>query len=230
MSTYIEDLDLDAYGNILIEVSAEFGEGIFVNLEHEETMSGLQTVWKMQNQSRRNTTACSGYQGAIPVAESVAAAISGDARVVEARLVQREHAPSYRDMPIKGDRGKDLKKLLLAGLLVFSCNAKAEWLEYLTAANGDVFFYDSARVQKEGDLVTVWSRIRYKTSVMAASSYQRFIRIDCSAYSETTLQSTFFIDKDWTTPAMATDTKEKPKKGIATDSATERLANIVCKA
>lgn len=123
-----------------------------------------------------------------------------------------------------------MKQLLLTGLLVFSCNVKAEWLEYLTAANGDVYFYDSARVEKAGDVVTVWSRTRYKTSVMAASSYQRFIRIDCLANSETTLQSTFFIDKDWATPAMATDTKEKPKKGIAADSATQRLADILCKA
>ena len=123
-----------------------------------------------------------------------------------------------------------MKRLLLVGLLAFSCNAKAEWLEYLTAANGDVFFYDSARVHKAGDLVTVWSRIRYKTSVMAASSYERFIRIDCSAYSETTLQSTFFTDKNWSTPAMATDTKEKPEKNIAADSATQRLADLLCKA
>lgn len=125
--------------------------------------------------------------------------------------------------------GTDLKKLLLAFLLSFSANAMAAWVEYLTAANGDVFFYDSSRVQKQGDIVTVWSRIRYKTSVMAASSYQRFVSIDCSAYSATTLQSTFYIDKDWTTPAMATDTKEKPKKDITANSATERLANILCK-
>jgi hypothetical protein len=105
----------------------------------------------------------------------------------------------------------------------------AAWVEYLTAPNGDVFFYDSARVQRQDGIVTAWSRIRYKTSVMAASSYQRLVRIDCSAYTATTLQSTFYIDKDWTTPAMATDTKEKPKKDIAANSATERLANILCK-
>lgn len=43
---YIQDLELDAHGNILIEAGAELGEGIFVNLEHEETMGGLQTVWR----------------------------------------------------------------------------------------------------------------------------------------------------------------------------------------
>ena len=105
----------------------------------------------------------------------------------------------------------------------------AEWVEYSISANGDVFFFDSERVQKNGSLVNVWNRIRYKSSVMGASSYQSLIKIDCSEYSETTLQSTFYIDKNWTTPAMATDAKEKPKKYIKANSATERLANILCK-
>ncbi|MCG8378330.1 MAG: hypothetical protein MI865_02520 [Proteobacteria bacterium] len=105
----------------------------------------------------------------------------------------------------------------------------AEWVEYFTRANGDTFFFDNARVQKRDTLLNVWNRIRYKSSVMAASSYQSFLKIDCSDYSETTLQSTFYIDKDWTTPAMATDTKERPKKYIEADSATERLANMLCK-
>ena len=104
----------------------------------------------------------------------------------------------------------------------------AEWVEYSTGANGDVFYFDDARVQKDGNLVNVWNRIRYKTSVMGASSYQSFIKIDCSEYSETTLQRTFYSDKNWTTPAMATDVKKKPKMSINANSSTERLADIVC--
>ena len=121
-----------------------------------------------------------------------------------------------------------MKTLLLILLLTFSCNTMAEWVEYSTMANGDVFFFDNARVKMNGTLITVWNRVRYKTSVMGASSYQSFMRIDCSEYSETTLQSTFYIDKNWTTPAMATDTKEKPKVNIKANSATEVLANILC--
>ena len=104
----------------------------------------------------------------------------------------------------------------------------AEWVEYSTRANGDVYFFDKARVQKNGNLVNVWNRIRYKTSVMAASSYQSLIKIDCSEYSETTLQSTFYTDKNWTTPAMATNTREKPKVFIKANSASERLADNLC--
>ena len=122
-----------------------------------------------------------------------------------------------------------MKKLLLIFLLTFSCNTMAEWVEYSTRPNGDVFFFDNARVQKNGNLIEVWNRVRYKTSVMAASSYQSFIRIDCAEYSETTLQSTFYTDKNWTTPAMATNTKAKPKVDITANSATEQLANILCK-
>ena len=113
-------------------------------------------------------------------------------------------------------------------LLTFPCNAMAEWVEYSTAASGDVFYFDNARVQKDGDLVNVWNRVRYKSSVMGASSYQSFISIDCSEHSETTLQRTFYTDRDWTTPAMATDTKKKPKVYMDANSATQRLANILC--
>jgi hypothetical protein len=104
----------------------------------------------------------------------------------------------------------------------------AEWVEYSTGTNGDVFYFDDARVQKDGNLVSVWNRIRYQTSVMGAASYQSFMRIDCSEYSESTLQSTFYTDKNWTNPAMATNTKKKPKLSINENSATQRLANILC--
>ena len=120
--------------------------------------------------------------------------------------------------------------LLLLFLLMptFSGNAMAEWVEYSTAANGDVFYFDNARVQKDGNLINVWNRVRYKSSVMGASSYQSFISIDCSEDSETTLQRTFYSDRDWTTPAMATDTKKKPKVYMDANSATKRLADMLC--
>ena len=122
-----------------------------------------------------------------------------------------------------------LKKLLPILLLTFSCNTMAEWVEYSTRANGDVFFFDDTRVQKNGNLVNVWNRIRYKSSVMGASSYQSLIKIDCAEYSETTLQRTFYTDKNWTTHAMATDTRKKPKLPINANSATQSLADILCK-
>lgn len=122
----------------------------------------------------------------------------------------------------------NLIKLLPIFLLTFSCDAVAEWIEYSTRANGDVFFFDNARVQENGNLVNVWNRVRYKSSLMGALSYQSFMKIDCSERSETTLQSTFYTDKNWTTPAMATNTRAKPKLSINANSATERLADLLC--
>ncbi len=122
-----------------------------------------------------------------------------------------------------------MKKIALIFLLTFSSNSMAEWVEYSARANGDVFFFDNARVQKNGSQISVWNRTRYKTSVMGASSHQSLLKIDCSEHSETTLQSTFYSDKNWTTPAMATNTKAKPKKSISANSATEQLANILCR-
>ena len=113
-------------------------------------------------------------------------------------------------------------------LFTFSCGAMADWVEYATRSNGDVFSFDAARVQKADDQVNVWSRIRYKTSVMGAASQQSHLEIDCTEQSEKTLQSTFFSDKAWTTPAMATNTRPKPSKKIKSNSATEQLAELLC--
>ena len=124
---------------------------------------------------------------------------------------------------------RNLKLILFIFLLSFPSHAMAGWIEYSTQPNGDVFFFDDARVEKNGNHIRVWNRVRYKTSLMGAASYQSFLRIDCSQFSQITLQSTFFSDKDWAVPAMATNTKPKPQKPIVANSALARLANIVCK-
>jgi len=105
----------------------------------------------------------------------------------------------------------------------------AEWIEYSTRSNGDVYFYDNARVEKKGDHISVWTRVRYKRSVMASSSYQSFLRLDCSENSEAVLQSTFYTDSDWNKKAMATNTNAKPEEVIKPNSATEQLVKILCK-
>ena len=122
-----------------------------------------------------------------------------------------------------------MKQALSILLLFLSSNVMAEWTEYSTRPNGDVFFYDTARVEKNGSLISVWTRVRYKRSVMAASSYQSLLRLDCSENSETVIQSTFYTDKDWNTPAMATNTNVKPAISIKENSATGQLVNILCK-
>jgi len=122
-----------------------------------------------------------------------------------------------------------MKQLLLMFLLTCSCNLMAEWVEFSTKANGDVYFFDDTRLERNGSQINVWTRIRYKTSVMAASSYQSNIRLDCTEKSETTLQSTFYTDKNWNTPAMATNFNAKPKKKVQTNSATWQLVAILCK-
>jgi len=104
----------------------------------------------------------------------------------------------------------------------------AEWVEYSTRPNGDVFFFDNERVEKNGNQISVWTRVRYKTSVMGASSYQSLLSLNCTEKSETELQSTFFSDDNWHKPAMATNTNAKPKKLVEPNSATDRLVNMLC--
>lgn len=122
-----------------------------------------------------------------------------------------------------------MKTLLSLFLLTFSCSALAGWVEFSTKSNGDVFYFDDARVEKNGNEISVWTRVRYKTSVMAASSYQNLLRLDCTENSETIVQSTFFTDKNWSKPAMATNTNAKPKTYVKENSPTEKLMRILCK-
>jgi len=122
-----------------------------------------------------------------------------------------------------------MKPILTVLLLAFSGTAVAEWVEYATKSNGDVYFYDTERIEKSGDQLNVWTRVRYKRSVMAASSYQSLLKLDCSENSETILQSTFYTDKNWHKPAMATNARAKPTTSIKPDSATAQLVDILCK-
>jgi len=122
----------------------------------------------------------------------------------------------------------NMKLFFTVFLLTFSGSVMAQWVEYSTRSNGDVYFYDETRVVKHGSQLTVWTRVRYATSIMAASSYQSLLKINCSENSETVLQSTFFTDKEWAKPAMATNTNVKPTVIVAEHSATEQLIRILC--
>ncbi len=121
-----------------------------------------------------------------------------------------------------------MTKILLISLLVFSSGASADWIEFSVRSNGDVYYYDDTRLEKNGSVINVWTRIRYKTSVMAASSYESLLRLDCVENSEAILQDTFYTDKAWTKPAMATNTNAKPKKHVAENSTTALLISILC--
>ena len=109
-----------------------------------------------------------------------------------------------------------------------SATDSGEWRLYSEEANGDVYYFDASSVKTKAQLHEVWTRIRYNTSVMGASSYQGLLEIDCSARTERTLQRTFFSDNDWEQPAMSTDMKAKPKRSIRAGSAAERLSDLLC--
>lgn len=103
-----------------------------------------------------------------------------------------------------------------------------EWVQYANKPNGDAYYFDPSRVERNDGLRRVWSGIRYKTSVMGAASHLSLLEIDCAERTEKTLQSTFFTDRNWKKPAMMTDTKERPKRRIVAGSETERLVEILC--
>jgi len=122
-----------------------------------------------------------------------------------------------------------MRKLLPILLIFFSSDVLGGWIEYSTRSNGDMYFYDNERVEISGSQVLIWTRIRYKTSVMAASSYQSLLQLDCTENSERILQSTFYTDEDWNVPAMSTNTNAKPEKTILPESASQKLVEILCK-
>ncbi len=121
-----------------------------------------------------------------------------------------------------------MRQILFILLLTFSNDSIAAWIEYSTRTNGDIYFFDDARVHKNENNIKVWNRILYKTSIMGASSHQSLLDIDCVNQTEITLQNTFYSDKNWSKPAMATNKKAKPKKSIKKNSAIKLLADHLC--
>lgn len=118
--------------------------------------------------------------------------------------------------------------MVMAGEASATDAREGEWVQYVQKPNGDVYYFDPSRVERDDSLRRVWSGIRYKTSVMGASSYLSLLEIDCSERTERVLQSTFFTDRDWKKPAMMTDTTERPTRPIAAGSETERLIQVLC--
>ncbi len=121
-----------------------------------------------------------------------------------------------------------------AGVAILAAEAsgagdgEGPWRIYSQEPNGDVYYFDPSRVQTSTHVHRVWSRIRYKTSVMGAASFQSLLEIDCSERTERIVQNTFFSDRGWEKPAMNTDMMAKPKRVIQKGSATERLSGILC--
>ena len=117
---------------------------------------------------------------------------------------------------------------VIAGDLADANVEDRKWIKYAEQANGDVIFYDQSRVKSLGTLRHVWNGVRYKTSVMGASSFLSLLEIDCRKRTEKILESTFFTDKNWEKAAMQKDMAAKKKTQITVGSATERLAEKVC--
>ncbi len=155
-------------------------------------------------------------------------------RVVETPKMRRPLSSNFSKFSV-------MPKNKLAALLIYSAvsaiaasgasatsDADGPWRMYSEEPNGDVHFFDPSRVKSSGTVHQAWSRIRYKTSVMGAASYQSLLEVDCSEGTERILQNTFFSDKQWTKPSMSPDKMAKPKRAIAKGSATERLTKILC--
>lgn len=121
-----------------------------------------------------------------------------------------------------------MKKFAIILLCMFPLTANAEWVEYKTMENGDVYFFDNSRVNVEGAIVRVLNRTRYQTSLMGAESHESELKINCNDRTHAIVRNTFYNDKDWKTPAMAPDNIERPPAMIKPGSAIASLAHILC--
>jgi len=118
--------------------------------------------------------------------------------------------------------------VIVTSEISLASDGEDKWRIYSKEPNGDIYFFNPSRVNKVDNLHRVWSRVRYKTSVMGAQSYQSLLEIDCTEQTDKILQNTFFSDKNWERPAISTDKTEKPKRPIVKDSAGWRLSKILC--
>lgn len=122
-----------------------------------------------------------------------------------------------------------MRPALIVLFCTFPFSANADWIEYKTLENGDVYFYDPSQVVMDGNALRVLNRIRYRTSVMGAKSFESEIKLDCAGRTHALMSSTFFNDGNWQTPAMASNTREQPAKEIEDGSVADALATILCK-
>lgn len=121
-----------------------------------------------------------------------------------------------------------MRSVLTILLCMIPFTASAEWTQYKVMENGDEHYFDPTQVETEGNIVRVLSRVRYRTSVMGAKSYESEIKLNCLERTQSSVRSTFFNDENWKTPAMATNTREQPPVGIKAGSAVDSLAEILC--
>ena len=122
---------------------------------------------------------------------------------------------------------KNLLSFLLT--LLFSSGASAEWVPYISnSVSGDIWFYDTKKIKKRGDIVYVWTRTKYgERTEFGDGSAEVYYQINCAEYSYTFLRSTYYTDKNWTN--QSAQEGEGEKQYIQPNSTYKLLANIVCK-
>jgi hypothetical protein len=111
---------------------------------------------------------------------------------------------------------------------VVALGIDSHWILYFEKPNGDRHFFHEKSLNTGPDVIQVWNRIQFNTSVMGAYSYQNYVEIDCVGGQERILEVTFFSDRNWSRPAMATDTQEKPPQRIQPSDPIASLFKILC--
>lgn len=109
-----------------------------------------------------------------------------------------------------------------------SAEPPSAWVTYTQKRNGDQNFYDEARISRAGDLRRVWTRSQFVASIMGAYSDQRLLELNCNERSERVIESTFFTDPNWMSPAMETNRVETPWQTIDPQSPVQSLFDRVC--
>ena len=121
-----------------------------------------------------------------------------------------------------------MRTIIFFIFIITTTSISADWVKYHTTENGDEFFFDNEQLKTFNDTKTVWIRVRYRTSIMGAYSYHHQMQIHCSSRGYVILQSRFFNDRNWSSPATATDNQKRPRASLTPGSIEERLAVEVC--
>ncbi len=120
-------------------------------------------------------------------------------------------------------------KVLFLVLMIFSSYVSAEWVLHHKTQSGTEFWYDAKLIQKTGDTVRVWQRMKFSTANRDGfKSIKAHMQINCDEYTYQNLSDTFYKDQNWT-EADHTDTSHSEKQYIYPNSVLEHLADIVCK-
>ena len=120
-----------------------------------------------------------------------------------------------------------MRKILIIIIMPLCSFASASWEKYGENSFGDQFWYDSENIERDGESVLVWQRIRYgKVTSYGDKSSLFLYRLDCQKNVSQYIKNIYYTDLNWSKKNWTA--KRGQKLVIQPGSMLAKLSNLVC--